>query len=93
MDIVFIEVVLFVLIILNVAVSIFLIRRHDLDRIQKFLQIVIVWLFPYVGAIGLWLFNRCHDVKGSPNPPAFGGGANDSSTIVCGAEGGSGGGD
>jgi hypothetical protein len=89
----FVEITVLVVIILNVVVSIFLLRRYDLETIQKISQIVIVWLVPFIGAIGLWLFNRSHDEKVNPSPSAFGGGTNDSSIIASGAEGGSGGGD
>ena len=67
------------LLILNLYVSIFLLRRDDLEPIQKALQIVIVWLIPFFGAIGLWLFNRSQDDDNNkPGKRSFGGGANDS---------------
>ena len=69
-----------VLVLLNSYVSIFLLRRDDLESIQKVLQIVIVWLIPLIGAIGLWLFLRSQDDNDSnkPGTGSFGGGSNDS---------------
>ena len=69
-----------VLVLLNSYVSIFLLRRDDLESIQKVLQIVIVWLIPLIAAIGLWLFLRSQDDNDSnkPGTGAFGGGSNDS---------------
>ena len=64
--------------ILNILVSIFLARRDDLDSSQKGFQIVLVWLFPFVGAIGLWQFNKSQDVPVKPHSE-FGGGYQDSS--------------
>lgn len=69
-----------VLVLINSYVSIFLLRRNDLESIQKVLQIVIVWLIPLIGAIGLWLFHRSQDDNDSnkPGTGSFGGGSNDS---------------
>ncbi len=69
-----------VLVLINSYVSIFLLRRDDLESIQKVLQIVIVWLIPLIGAIGLWLFHRSQDDNDSKKPGtgSFGGGSNDS---------------
>lgn len=69
-----------VLVLLNSYVSIFLLRRDDLESIQKVLQIVIVWLIPLIAAIGLWLFHRSQDDNDNnkPGTDSFGGGLNDS---------------
>lgn len=69
-----------VLALLNSYVTIFLLRRDDLEPVQKVLQILIVWLIPLLGAIGLWLFNRSQDDDNNnkPGKGSFGGGANDS---------------
>ena len=64
------------LLLLNLLVSIFLIRRHDLDIVQKVVQVFIVWLIPFAGAIGLWLFNRSQDDDNNkPGGGSFGGGS------------------
>jgi len=65
-----------ILIVLNIAVSIYLYKRDDLDNFQKIAQIVIVWLIPFVGAIALWIFNRSQD-DNKPSGGSFGGGASD----------------
>ncbi|WP_350624165.1 hypothetical protein, partial [Pseudoalteromonas sp. 24-MNA-CIBAN-0067] len=46
---------------LNIVVSIFLVRRDDLETFQKGAQIFIVWLIPFVGALALWIFHRSQD--------------------------------
>ncbi|HDZ34236.1 MAG TPA: hypothetical protein ENH67_15405 [Pseudoalteromonas sp.] len=46
---------------LNIVVSIFLVRRDDLETFQKGTQIFIVWLIPFVGALALWIFHRSQD--------------------------------
>ena len=50
----------------------------DLDKTQKLLQLVIVWLIPVAGPIGIWLVNRSHDEKTGADKWPFGGGASDS---------------
>ncbi|MGQ8365839.1 hypothetical protein [Glaciecola sp. 1036] len=66
--------------ILNLYVSVLLIRRDDLEQIQKILQILLVWLIPLLGAIGIWLLIKSQDDddNNKPSKPSFGGGANDS---------------
>ena len=67
-------IVVLIAVLLNIAASVFLARRKDLDKTQKTFQIVIVWLIPFLAAIGLWLLNRSHDDKTGAEPKAFGGG-------------------
>ena len=79
-----IELFALVVFVLNSAVSVFLARRIDLDKIQKVSQIIIVWLIPIVAAIGLWLLNRSHDEKRGVEPKVFGGGSSDDGSIGTG---------
>jgi UDP-N-acetylmuramyl pentapeptide phosphotransferase/UDP-N-acetylglucosamine-1-phosphate transferase len=75
----YLTIVFVVLVALNIAVSIYLFNRDDLDRVQKLAQIVIVWIIPFLGAIGLWLFNRSQDSNNNkPSGGSFGGGSQDS---------------
>lgn len=67
-----------IILILNMLVSVFIGRRHDLERFQKFAQIIIVWLIPVVAAIGLWAFYKSQDDEVKPDSNNFGGGAQDS---------------
>ncbi|WP_010386402.1 hypothetical protein [Pseudoalteromonas rubra] len=60
---------------LNVLVSVFIGRRHDLERFQKAAQIIIIWLIPVVAAIGLWAFYKSQDDEVKPDSNNFGGGA------------------
>lgn len=83
------EIFVLIVFVLNIAVSVFLAGRIDLDKTQKIFQIAIVWIIPIVAAIGLWLLNRSHDEKVGAEPKAFGGGANDGGGIGPGESGGS----
>ncbi|KNC68995.1 hypothetical protein AC626_01780 [Pseudoalteromonas rubra] len=67
-----------IVLILNMLVSVFIGRRHDLERFQKVAQIIIVWLIPVVAAIGLWVFYKSQDGEVKPDSKNFGGGAQDS---------------
>lgn len=67
-------------ILLNVCVSVFLIRRDDLEMFQKAAQISFVWLIPFFAAIGLWLLNRSYDAP-APSTKSFGGGPRDSGAV------------
>ena len=62
---------------LNILVSIFIARRADLDSFQKGAQVTMVWLIPFIAAVGLWLFHRSIDDKRRGVGP-IGGGPNDS---------------
>ena len=72
------DIVLLSLCILNCLVSISLARRDDLDITQKIAQIVVVWIIPFIGAAGLWIFHRSQDLPVKKDRRAFGGGPNDS---------------
>ena len=65
-------------ILLNIVVSVFLVRRDDLEAFQKGAQILLVWLIPFIAAIGLWMFNLSQEEKVKPKR-SFGGGSQDSS--------------
>ena len=67
--------------VLNISVSIFLLRRIDLNTFQKAAQIVLVWIIPVAGALCIWLFNRGHDEHRGSSEGAFGGGSNDGGGI------------
>lgn len=71
------EIALLVLILLNIVVTIFILYRDDTEAIQKFLQIVVVWLIPFLGGIGLWLFHRSQNFPVRPSKDSFGGGPSD----------------
>lgn len=71
---------------LNILVSIFLCRRDDLATVQKIAQIVIVWLVPFLGAIGLWWFHHGQDIDvKKASKPEFGGGTGGSSSSYSGS--------
>ena len=75
-----VSIVLIVLCVLNVSVSFSLFRRNDLEIIQKISQSVIVWLIPFLGAIGLYFFHKSQDNEiRKPFKGEFGGGDNGSS--------------
>ena len=88
-----IVIVVLSIVLLNIAASVFLARRNDLENIQKIFQIIIVWFFPFIGAIGLWLFNRSHDEKREDDKKPFGGGSSEGGSMAAGEGGGAGSGD
>jgi hypothetical protein len=61
---------------INLAFSVFLAKRDDLDVFQKVAQIILVWCVPFFAALGLWLFYRTQD-KPIGAPSKFGGGGSD----------------
>lgn len=67
-----------ILIIANLFVSVALSRNDVLDRFQKVVQILIVWVIPFLGAIGLWIFHLSQGEDNSSSGGSFGGGHNDS---------------
>jgi len=73
----FFYLVLFLIVCINIAVTIFLFRLDTLDQFQKYAQTLIVWIVPLLGALVLWLFNR-NDYE-NPKSKKFGGGPRDSS--------------
>lgn len=88
MDLGIVEIAVSIAALLNIAVSVFLVRRKDLDKTQKTSQIIIVWLFPFVAAISLWLLNRSHNDKVGVESKSFGGGAYERGGIGPGEGGG-----
>ena len=68
------KIILTILLILNLIVSIFLAKRDDLEFHQKLCQIIVVWIIPFFGAIGLYLFYRTQDQKAKSYIGEFGGG-------------------
>lgn len=46
---------------LNIVVSIYIGKRADLERSQKLVQILLVWLIPVIASISLWAINRNFD--------------------------------
>ncbi len=71
--------------VLNLSVSILIVRRSDLDFLQKAVQIAMVWIIPVIAAIGLWLFHRSNDDKRHGVGPV-GGGPNDSIGVHVGGD-------
>jgi hypothetical protein len=72
-------------VVLNLSVSILIVKRADLDSFQKAAQIAIVWIIPVVAAIGLWLFHRSND-DNNPGGCPIGGGPNDSIGVHVGGD-------
>jgi len=60
-------------VIVSVLVSVFLIKRDDLDAFQKTVQTILVWVIPVIGAVIFWRLNRSHDLE-SNRTKEFGGG-------------------
>lgn len=77
-------------IILNIFVSMYIIYLCDgLNRFQKISQIIIIWLIPFVGAIGIFLLNMSfNDESGPPSSGTGGGSGLHSSEFGSGGSGG-----
>jgi len=54
--------------------TVFLFKRIDLEFSQKLLQILIVWLIPFLASIVLHVFYSTQDEKAEPFQREFGGG-------------------
>ncbi|MCC4834958.1 hypothetical protein LMH66_20150 [Shewanella sp. 10N.7] len=63
--------------VINIAVSIYISKVEGLNKFQKKAQILIVWLIPFLAAIGLWLFNRSLEQEAKQHKE-FGSGPQDS---------------
>ena len=46
---------------LSLLVTLLILKRDDLEPVQKIAQSIMVWLIPFVAAIGIWLFFRSED--------------------------------
>ena len=79
------------LFIVNVAISIYVSKSDDLESSQKKMQIVLVWVIPFLGAFFCWKMNRIHDDITEPNK-TFGGGDNNTGYDAAGTGGSDGGG-
>ncbi len=62
-------IVLATVVILNLVVSITVARRDDLNILQKTVQIIIAWLIPLFGAIGIWSLHKSYDEPIEPSKP------------------------
>ncbi len=80
------------LFVINIAVTIFLFRRDDLEAFQKYAQSLFVWLIPLIGAIVMWRVNRSHDVSYKRNKE-LGGGASSNGVYDSAGDSGGGGSD
>lgn len=64
--------------VLNAYATWRIVRSGDLERVQKYAQGAIVWLFPLLGSLMVIYILNDADKKPPPPRPPFGGGANDS---------------
>ncbi|NOH42158.1 hypothetical protein F0267_28590, partial [Vibrio coralliilyticus] len=46
------------LVLVNVVVTISLLKNDSITSSQKLTQVSIVWMVPFIGAVGFWLFHR-----------------------------------
>ena len=81
-----------VLCLLSLLVTVKVLVRDDLESFQKIAQIVIVWLFPLIGAVGIWAFHRSNDAPLKPQKSS-GSTASDSGFVSSGTGGSSSGSD
>lgn len=57
---------------LNVCSTLFISKRMEFSKEQKFFQILILWLIPYLGAIGILLLIVSLDVPAKKRQPFSG---------------------
>jgi len=87
----YIYLIISVLFLVNIAVSVNLSKRDDLEGIQKVMQIVFIWVIPFLGAFISWQVNRNYDVL-AESRKEFGGGDNNAGYDTAGDGGGGDGG-
>lgn len=73
------------LVVLNLSVSILIVKRADLDSFQEAAQIALVWIIPVIAPIRSWLFHRSND-DNNPGGDPIGGGPNDSIAVHVGGD-------
>jgi hypothetical protein len=83
----YIWIIIVAVIALNVVVSIFIATRDDLENAQKWIQAGVVWVVPFLGAIGIYLVLRSFVQPFEKAKPEFGGGAIDSGHVSSGGGG------
>jgi phosphate/sulfate permease len=64
---------------INIAVSVMIARRDNFEKAQKVLQVLLVWLIPFLGGIIVWAILRSitYEPPKKPNKE-FGSGPQDS---------------
>ncbi|MBD3652344.1 hypothetical protein [Kangiella sp.] len=63
--------------ILNIFASYRVFRSDYFDKRQKVIQVILIWILPFIAAIGILLF-LSNEEKPKGRPSEFGGGAHDS---------------
>tara|TARA_R110000868_G_scaffold8038_16_gene41689 strand:+ start:1102 stop:1353 length:252 start_codon:yes stop_codon:yes gene_type:complete len=66
----YLQITLIFLLLFNVVINFIIIKRDDFEVTQKIGQIIAVWLFPIIGATGIWLFYKSID-KPITKPASF----------------------
>ena len=61
---------------INIVINLLLLKRSEFKGTQLFLQSLIIWLLPIIGAAIIWTFIKEMDNKSEPSKPPFGGGDN-----------------
>ena len=69
----FLYIILLVAVVLNILVSVSTFKRDDFEKGQKIAQIVLIWLVPFITAIGIWFFHRSFDETYKSQKPSRGG--------------------
>ena len=73
-----IMILLIALVAINSIMTVFLFKRCDLELRQKMIQTLIVWLVPFLAAIGLYFFYSSQDKESKAFQREFGGGSSTS---------------
>lgn len=78
MNVVYIAIVLYLS--LNLLGTYIVVARSDFDRVQKIIQVTLIWFLPVVGVTAILLIFKSFD-EPRRNKQSFGGGPNGSSNI------------
>lgn len=74
------------LVILNLLVTVKVVKNASFTSTQKLLQAIMIWLLPFFGAIAIYLFHRSEDGPKGPDKPKFGGGHGESVSVISAGE-------
>lgn len=77
---------LIVLLLINIAVCVYVVSRDEYEKHQKLLQCAIIWLFPLIGAVGIFMFSKSLSEPVQKDKGSFGGGPKHSGFFSGGGE-------
>lgn len=73
-----------IVVIINLAVTVKVVKSMFFTKTQKSLQIVLVWILPIIGALLIYFFHKDDETPKGPRKPPFGGGYGESGSVISG---------